>query len=88
MHIDLRLSPYEKQRIKAKARKCGLSVTQYMKQLALGYEPKPMPDEAVFRIIENVGNLETEQNSAEVNIILRDLRESFIAGSREERNWQ
>ena len=35
--IELRVTAKEKEKIQSKARKCGLSTTEYLKQRALGY---------------------------------------------------
>ena len=40
VRIAVRVTAIEKEKIQAKARKCGLSTTEYVKQRALGYEPK------------------------------------------------
>lgn len=40
IRIAVRVTAKEKERIQAKARKCGLSTTEYVKQRALGYEPR------------------------------------------------
>ncbi len=40
MRIAVRVTAKEKEKIQTKARKCGLSTTEYVKQRALGYEPK------------------------------------------------
>ena len=42
-HIDIRITPEEKAKIKNKANTCGLSVSEYLRQLAFNYEPKPLP---------------------------------------------
>ena len=43
IRISVRLSEKEKQTIQAKAKKCGLSASEYVKQRALGYEPRTVP---------------------------------------------
>ena len=46
IRIAVRVTAMKKEKIQAKARKCGLSVTEYVKQRALGYEPRavqPVP---------------------------------------------
>lgn len=37
--IDIRVKPKEKDKIKQLAKKCNLSISEYMAQRALGYEP-------------------------------------------------
>ena len=38
--IEIRVKPKEKERIKRLAEKCNLSVSEYVVQRALGYEPR------------------------------------------------
>ena len=47
--ISVRTRPKEKERIRALADKCGLSVSEYMVKRALGYEPKEASPDAFFR---------------------------------------
>ena len=65
--IAFRLKQKEKQIITAKAKKCGLSTTEYVKQRALGYEPKTVPPDALFLLLEKSGNLEYKSTSADLN---------------------
>ena len=48
IRIAVRVTAKEKEKIQSKARKCGLSTTEYVKQRALGYEPKAVPPDALF----------------------------------------
>ena len=65
--IAFRLSKKEKQIITAKAKKCGLSTTEYVKQRALGYEPKSVPPDALFLLLERIGEIENKSTSLELN---------------------
>lgn len=65
--IAFRLSQKEKQIITAKAKKCGLSTTEYVKQRALGYQPKSVPPDALFLLLEKIGNLEDKSTAADLN---------------------
>ena len=71
--IAFRLSIKEKQSITAKAKKCGLSTTEYVKQRALGYEPKSVPPDALFLLLEKIGNLEDKSSSPELDIKIEKL---------------
>ena len=55
VRIAVRVTAIEKEKIQAKARKCGLSVTEYVKQRALGYEPRTVPPDALFACLEKLG---------------------------------
>ena len=41
--INLRVTPEEKRRMAAAARRCGLSLSEYLRQRAVGYEPRWHP---------------------------------------------
>ena len=71
--IAFRLSQKEKQIITAKAKKCGLSTTEYVKQRALGYEPKAVPPDAIFKLLERIGNLENKSSSSELDAKIERL---------------
>ena len=71
--IAFRLESKEKQSITAKAKKCGLSTTEYVKQRALGYEPKAVPPDALFLLLERIGEMEIKSTSPELNIKIERL---------------
>lgn len=48
IRIAVRVTAKEKEKIQSKARKCGLWTTEYVKQRALGYEPRAVPPDALF----------------------------------------
>lgn len=85
--LDLRVTPQEKDRISAKARKCGLSTTEYVKQRALGYEPRAVPPDALFRFLEQLGSLESNVSSseldAEIALLLKDITAAFLLPGKE-----
>ena len=79
IRISVRLSEKEKQTIRAKAKKCGLSTTEYVKQRALGYEPRAVPPNALFVLLEKIGNLESKSTSAELNAEIEKLLKEITA---------
>ena len=80
--IAFRLNQKEKQIITAKAKKCGLSTTEYVKQRALGYEPKAVPPDALFLLLEKIGELEDKSTSSELDAkiekLLTDIANSLL----------
>lgn len=46
--IEIRVKPKEKERIKRLAEKCSLSVSEYVVQRALGYEPRTVLPDVFF----------------------------------------
>ena len=79
IRISVRLTDKEKQSIQAKAKKCGLSTTEYVKQRALGYEPRTVPQNALFVLLEKIGNLESKSTSAELNAEIEKLLKEITA---------
>ena len=71
--IAFRLSQKEKQIITAKAKKCGISRTEYVKQRALGYEPRAVPPDALFKLLEKIGGLNDKSSSPELNAEIEKL---------------
>ena len=79
IRISVRLTDKEKQSILAKAKKCGLSTTEYVKQRALGYEPRAVPPNALFILLEKIGDLESKSTSAELNAEIEKLLKEITA---------
>ena len=79
IRISVRLSEKEKQTIQAKAKKCGLSASEYVKQRALSYEPRTVPPNALFVLLEKIGNLESKSTSAELNAEIEKLLKEITA---------
>ena len=79
IRISVRLTDKEKQTIRAKAKKCGLSTTEYVKQRALGYEPRAVPPNALFVLLEKIGALESKSTSAELNAEIEKLLKEITA---------
>ena len=80
--IAFRLSQKEKQIITAKAKKCGLSTTEYVKQRALGYEPRAVPPDALFLLLERIGELDEKSTSpeldAQIGKLLTDIANTLL----------
>ena len=67
VRIAVRVTAIEKEKIQAKARKCGLSTTEYVKQRALGYKPRTVPPDALFACLEKLGELADKASSPELD---------------------
>lgn len=48
--IDIRAKPKDKDKIKRLAAKCNLSVSEYMVQRAIGYEPRMIPPDTFYAL--------------------------------------
>lgn len=61
MRIAVRVTAKEKEKIQTKARKCGLSTAEYVKQRALGYEPRTVPPDALLLVLKSLASLRTRR---------------------------
>ena len=55
--LKTRVTEKEKLRIENKAKKCGLSVSEYLRKRALGYSPKALLPESFYELTEKLGAL-------------------------------
>ena len=77
--IAFRLKQKEKQIITAKAKKCGLSTTEYVKQRALGYEPKSVPPDALFKLLEKIEDKSTSTKlNSQIGKLLTDIANTLL----------
>lgn len=82
VRIAVRVTVKEKDKIQSKAQKCGLSTTEYMKQRALGYEPRVIPPGALFSCLEKLGALADKASSPgldeEIGAVLKQITAEFL----------
>ena len=82
MRIAVRVTAIEKENIQAKAQKCGLSTTEYVKQRTLGYEPRTVPPDALFACLEKLGELANKASSPELDkeiyTVLKQITAEFL----------
>ena len=82
IRIAIRVTAKEKEKIQAKARKCGLSTTEYVRQRALGYEPRAVPPDALFACLEKMGELADKASSPEldkeISAVLKQITAEFL----------
>lgn len=93
IRIVARVTKKEKDRITDLAKRCGLTTTEYLRQRALGYEPKSVSPDALFHFCERLDALIEQPFSAEVNTaaltLLKDISAKFIMPRKENmRKWQ
>ena len=60
--IYVRVTEKEKQRIKNKADKCGLTISEYLRKRALGYAPKALLPESFYEFSSKLGDLYEQIN--------------------------
>ena len=82
IRIAVRVTAIEKEKIQVTARKCGLSTTEYVKQRALGYEPRAVPPDALFACLEKLGELADKASSPELDkeicMVLKQITAEFL----------
>lgn len=57
VQLKMRATEKEKVLIENKAKKCGLSVSEYLRKRALGYSPKALLPETFYEFTEKLGVL-------------------------------
>ena len=72
-----RVSPEEMKRIRSLAKKCGLSVSEYVRQRALGFAPRTAMPESLFDMIRQLENICQEMESEAEMKPLRKLANSI-----------
>ena len=60
--IYVRVTEKEKESIKNKADKCGLTISEYLRKRALGYSPKALLPESFYEFSGKLGNLYEQLN--------------------------
>ena len=55
--INVRVTVTEKKKVTMLARKCGLSLSEYLRQRALGYEPGGHPPTEVFDVLDKLDEI-------------------------------
>ena len=60
--IYVRVTEKEKIRIKNKADKCGLTISEYLRKRALGYSPKALLPESFYEFSSKLGDLYEQIN--------------------------
>ena len=81
--IALRLTEREKKQAAALAAQCGLTLSEYLRQRALGFEPKAVQPDAYFVLCEKLDRLTEPPFSEAVNDaaikLIRDMDSALIA---------
>ena len=81
--INVRVSPTEKKRVTMLAKKCRLSLSEYLRQRALDYEPDGQPPKEVFTVLDKIDELaESESSSPHSSIVdcTDEIRDLLIGG--------
>ena len=88
-----RVSPEELKMIRSLAKKCGLSVSEYVRQRALGFAPRTAIPESLFEMIRQMENIcqemENEAAMKPLRKLINSLRQELILPEkdREVKRW-
>ncbi|MBQ9189299.1 MAG: hypothetical protein IJ138_08250 [Clostridia bacterium] len=66
-HLSLRVTKKQKEQIYARAKKCGITPSEYLRQRALGGEPKAVLPSAFFVCCEKLDRLTRAPYTKDVN---------------------
>lgn len=85
VHVNLRVTEREKNVIIRNARKCGLSVSEFLRKLALGFIPKAMPpleyqqlNDTLMLMYAALKENSTQENAEVIVRFVRGLEDEFL----------
>ena len=79
--INVRVSVTEKQKMTLMAKRCGLSLSEYLRQRALGYEPGGHPPKEVFDVLDKIDEMaesSSVRDGAAINAQTDRMRDLLI----------
>ena len=82
--INVRVSVTEKRKMTLMAKRCGLSLSEYLRQRALGYEPGGHPPKEVFDALDKLDEIAEQcsvQTGAGINAQTDRMRDLLIGGN-------
>ena len=82
--INVRVSVTEKRKMTLMAKRCGLSLSEYVRQRALGYEPGGHPPKEVFDVLDKIDEMAEScsvQDGTTINAQTDRLRDLLIGGN-------
>ena len=82
--INVRVTVTEKKKVTMLAKKCGLSLSEYLRQRALGYEPGEHPSKEVFDVLDKLDEIAencSAREGAAINAQTDRMRNLLIGGN-------
>ena len=82
--INVRVSVTEKRKMTLMAKRCGLSLSEYLRQRALGYEPGGHPPKEVFDVLDKIDEMaesSSVRDGAAINAQTERMRDLLIGGN-------
>ena len=84
IEINVRVSVTEKRKMTLMAKRCGLSLSEYLRQRALGYEPGGHPPKEVFDVLGKIDEMAEScsmRDGAAINAQTDRMRDLLIGGN-------
>lgn len=82
--INVRVSVTQKRKMTLMAKRCGLSLSEYLRQRALGYEPGGHPPKEVFDVLDRLDEIAescSPTTSAEIGTCADRMRDLLIGSN-------
>ena len=82
--INVRVSVTEKRKMTLMAKRCGLSLSEYLRQRALDYEPSGQPPKEVFDMLDKIDEIAEScsmRDGAAINAQTDRMRDLLIGGN-------
>lgn len=81
--IYTRTTPTEKHQIERMAKKCGLSVSEYVRQRCLGYAPREIPPDTYYDLYRELSEARRQGDGDAILSLLDDMRKELILPGRD-----
>ena len=84
IEINVRVSVTEKRKMTLMAKRCELSLSEYLRQRALGYEPGGHPPKEVFDVLDKLDEIAegcSVRDGVAINAQTDRLRDLLIGGN-------
>ena len=81
---NVRVSVTEKRKMTLMAKRCGLSLSEYLRQRALGYEPGGHPPKEAFDVLDKLDEIAEScsvRDGVAINAQTDRLRDLLIGGN-------
>ena len=82
--INVRVSVTEKRKMTLMAKRCGLSLSEYLRQRALGYEPGGHPPKEGFDVLDKIDEMAEScsvRDGEAINAQTDRMRDLLIGGN-------
>ena len=82
--INVRVSVTEKRKMTLMAKRCGLSLSEYLRQRALGYEPGGHPPKEVLDVLDKIDEMAEScsmRDGAAINAQTDRMRDLLIGSN-------